>query len=214
MKQSLFYFILFILVSIQWGFTQTFNNLERALITSNNKQSALPVILNTSDVGKKILSTPCTDIDINDPLLPILKERMYLTVRDSANDGVGIAAPQVGVNRNLCWVQRFDKPGEPFEFYINPRILWYSTLKQKGPEGCLSIPDIRGEVIRSYAINISYFKEDGSYYTESVEGFTAVIFQHEYDHLSGILFPERIATQMQYRYKPAADEKRPLLIVE
>ncbi|MBC8882444.1 peptide deformylase [Flavobacterium piscinae] len=104
-------------------------------------------------------------------------------------------APQVGINRNLFWVQRFDKPGEPFEFYINPKIIWRSELLRKGMEGCLSIPEDRGDVYRNYTIKVTYFDLKGNFKEEIVEGFTAVIFQHEEDHLNGILFTDRIIEQ-------------------
>jgi peptide deformylase len=107
--------------------------------------------------------------------------------------GVGIAAPQVGILKNIIWVQRFDKEDFPFEVYINPRILSYSTLKQDCQEGCLSIPD-RSDTTRnrSYAIMIDYDKIDGSHHTEMIEDFTAVIFQHEIDHLNGILYLDHL----------------------
>lgn len=192
--------ILITLVFTQGLFAQSFNNLERALIQSGNIQSPLPIVMNTHDVGKRILSTASADIDIKDPLLPLLMNRMYLSVRDSANDGVGIAAPQVGINRNLFWVQRFDKKNEPFEFFINPKIVWFSELKQKGPEGCLSIPVIRGDVIRSYAITLTYFTIDGAFHMETIEDFTAVIFQHENDHILGKLFIQRLEDQETKTY--------------
>lgn len=75
-----------------------------------------------------------------DPLYARLKRRMLCTVIDPADPGVGIAAPQVGVSRRLIAVQRFDREGEPFEFYVNPRIVRYAGGTVRSPEGCLSIP--------------------------------------------------------------------------
>jgi peptide deformylase len=116
-------------------------------------------------------------------------------MRDPANPGIGIAAPQVGINKNVFWVQRFDKKGEPFEFYINPKIVWRSALLRKGMEGCLSIPEIRGDVFRNYTIQLMYWDKEGKFHEEVVEGFTAVVFQHEYDHLNGVLFTDRLKEQ-------------------
>lgn len=138
-----------------------------------------------------------------------LKERMLLTVNDSTGPGVGIAAPQIGIGKAVIAVQRFDKPGKPFEFYINPVIESYSGTKIYGPEGCLSIPDLIDSVWRSDEITISYlpdptveesadnevnrnFVRGAERRSEKVKGFTAVIFQHETDHLNGILFIDRI----------------------
>ena len=62
-------------------------------------------------------------------------------------------------------------------------------------EGCLSIPDINGEVLRNYTIQLTYYDKEGKFHEEIVEGFTAVVFQHEYDHLNGILFTTRLKEQ-------------------
>ena len=77
-----------------------------------------------------------------------LAELMVATVTHPSQDGVGIAGPQVGLNRRVVAVQRFDKEGEPFEVYPNVRIVWASDSLAAGPEGCLSVPDRRGEVLR------------------------------------------------------------------
>src|SRR5690606_21370425 len=106
--------------------------------------------------------------------------RMLLSVQDEG--GVGIAAPQVGINRRMILVQRFDKPGTPFEVMVNPEILWASELMQKGPEGDLSFEE-RGLVMRHYVVQIQYYNLNGELKTEILEGFTSVIFQHERDHL-------------------------------
>ncbi len=130
---------------------------------------------------------------IASPEFAVLKAGMLSTVNDPENRGVGIAAPQVGLPYRLIAVQRFDKEGEPFEFYINPRITWYSETRKGGVEGCLSIPGINGMVERSDEIEISYTDETtGEIVNEKVKGYTAVIFQHEADHLDGILFTDRI----------------------
>ena len=122
----------------------------------------------------------------------ILVSRMLATVNDPANPGVGIAAPQVGILRRIILVQRFDKEGEPFEAYVNPAIVEYSEDSQVGAEGCLSVPNHSGSVIRAAEIRISYTDtETKKVIEETVSGFTAVIFQHEIDHLDGILFTDR-----------------------
>jgi peptide deformylase len=134
------------------------------------------------------ISVPVSPSDAN---LKLLISKMYKTVTDSLSRGVGIAAPQIGINKRVILVQRFDKPNEPFEAYINPSIIQRSDLMALRTEGCLSVDDYRCEVERSYAILINYFTVDGIFNTEMVEDFTARIFQHEIDHLDGILFPER-----------------------
>lgn len=162
-----------------------------------------------------------------------LSDLMVKTVTHPSQDGVGIAGPQVGLNRRVVAVQRFDKQGEPFEVYPNIRIVWASDSLAPGPEGCLSVPDRRGEVLRSQEIVIEYadlhaLSDAGSaecrcsgnprdakdargamdsedsrggvdarsvaipMVRDTVKGFTAVIFQHEIDHLDGILYIDRL----------------------
>ena len=129
-----------------------------------------------------------------------LGRRMVATVTHPSQDGVGIAGPQVGLNRRVVAVQRFDKEGEPFEVYANVRIIWLSDSLAYGPEGCLSVPDRQGNVLRSQQIVIEYADlaslshscDDIPMARDTVSGFTAVIFQHEIDHLEGVLYIDRL----------------------
>lgn len=130
--------------------------------------------------------------DLSSEYYRYLKAGLLLTVRDSANEGVGIAAPQVGISKRLIVVQRFDKEGEPFECYVNPEIVFYSGERVSGREGCLSIPEKRDSVSRAARIAVRYLDENTlEEKTDTVKGFTAIIFQHEADHLEGILFTDR-----------------------
>lgn len=143
-----------------------------------------------------------------------LSELMIATVTHPSQDGVGIAGPQVGLNRRVVAVQRFDKDGEPFEVYPNVRIVWASDSLDAGPEGCLSVPNRRGDVLRSKEIVIEYadlhaMEELAATMSpgelrhhfrstplpvirDTITGFTAVIFQHETDHLDGVLYIDRL----------------------
>lgn len=122
----------------------------------------------------------------------VLARRMVATVTSPEQDGVGIAGPQVGISRRVVAVQRFDKEGEPFEVYPNIEIVSMRGEKVQGAEGCLSVPGKRGQVSRWRDITVSYTSpltlRDT---TEDVEGFTAVIFQHETDHLSGVIYTDK-----------------------
>jgi peptide deformylase len=126
---------------------------------------------------------------------------------ESLGTGVGIAAPQVGINRRVIMVQRFDKEEKPFEFYYNIEIKKTYGEKVVGWEGCLSIPAGYGQVERWQDIDIEYDAEvDGKIVrkSENIKGFTAVIFQHETDHLNGILFIDKktddpLMTAEEYR---------------
>lgn len=131
--------------------------------------------------------------DIADPAYAALAEKMVATVTSPEQDGVGIAGPQVGIARRVVAVMRYDKEGQPFEVFPNIRIAGTRGEKVPGPEGCLSVPDMRGDVERFQEITISYT----SPYTlndtlEVVKDYTAVIFQHECDHLDGILYIDRL----------------------
>ena len=136
--------------------------------------------------------------DVNDLVLKQFTERLFATVRDSISMGVGIAAPQVGILKNIIWVQRFDKDEAPFEVYLNPIITNYSDIKQTRREGCLSIPD-RAEVLnsRSKSITIEYDTMEAKHVVETITDFTAVIFQHEIDHLYGILFLDHLDKEIR-----------------
>ncbi|MCQ2131072.1 MAG: peptide deformylase [Bacteroidales bacterium] len=138
-------------------------------------------------------STFFIDEDLRSEEYAILAGRMVATVTDPSQDGVGIAGPQVGILRRVVAVQRFDKEGEPFEVYPNVHIEPVGDERQIGSEGCLSVPDMRGEVERYSKIRLMYTDPVSLEPVEElVEGFTAVIFQHECDHLDGILYIDRI----------------------
>ncbi len=126
-----------------------------------------------------------------DSILQVFEKRLIATLKDSSSLGVGIAAPQVGILKNIICVQRFDKEEEPFEVYYNPIIKQYSKKTQPCREGCLSIPGRMDTLtVRSYAILLEYDDVLGKHQYEMVEDFTAVIFQHEIDHLKGILYTD------------------------
>lgn len=127
--------------------------------------------------------------------LSTLIAKMLYSVQDPSQDGVGIAAPQVGLNVRLICVMRLDKAGAPFEPYLNIKIDTLGGNIITGPEGCLSVPPYRGMVKRHDKIRISYVRPGTlEKVTEDVEGYTAVIFQHECDHLDGILYTDRADT--------------------
>ncbi|MBQ1912770.1 MAG: peptide deformylase [Bacteroidales bacterium] len=170
---------------------------ERRIIT--DQDSLMRVLVMPADSA--VLRASSVDFgpaELASPLLETLLAKMLHTVQDPSQDGVGIAAPQVGLNRRAVCVQRFDKEGEPFEAYLNIRIDTLAGEVRPGPEGCLSVPGMRGTVPRFSRVVISYVRPGGSVRDraqEAVEGFTAVIFQHECDHLDGILYTDK-ATEL------------------
>ena len=170
---------------------------EEKMIIGTDKDSIMRVWLTTNYEDSLFLRRKAkllSEKEIRSSCFETLKKRMLYTVNDTVQPGVGIAAPQVGISRCLIAVQRFDKPGEPFEFYINPRLVYMSERKKVGKEGCLSIPDRMGMVARSTDIVVRYVDESTlQEKQDTVSGFTAVIFQHEIDHLSGILYIDKLS---------------------
>ena len=193
-----------------------FNDAELALI--HNSDSIMRVL--TIEDDSDSIKLRATSSDLSDEALLSadynrLAGLMVATVTHPSQDGVGIAGPQVGINRRVVAVQRFDKEpvlrngrlDHPFEVYPNIHIVWTSDSLAVGPEGCLSVPDRREEVLRSQEIVIEYTSvpvgrseagptgnNTASLPTirDTVKGFTAVIFQHEIDHLEGILYIDRL----------------------
>ena len=121
-----------------------------------------------------------------------------LTVTAAASNGVGIAAPQVSESYRLFIVASRPNaryPNAPLmepTAMINPQIIAHSTERVKGWEGCLSLPGIRGLVPRYQAIEVEYITRDGQLHQQELTDFVARIFQHEYDHLDGIVFLDRV----------------------
>ena len=142
-----------------------------------------------------VLRTPSKDLDdrqLRSEDFRILADKMLATVTSPEQDGVGIAAPQVGINRRVICVWREDKPEQPFEVYANVRIDSLKGEVVRGPEGCLSVPPYRGIVPRHSSVTVSYTDpETLRRVSESVSGYSAIIFQHECDHLDGILYIDK-----------------------
>lgn len=196
--------ILFIMtdscISKHRGHPLDFTPEQTQLICSGDQNTPMRILQTTDKKDSLILRSTSERINNfnNSSLLDTLIARMLSTVQDSSSLGVGIAAPQVGILKRVILVQRFDKEREPFEAYVNPTIIKHTTLKQNCREGCLSVPETSGTTTnRSYAIMIEYNTLSGEKHTEMVEGFTAVIFQHEIDHLDGILFTDHLKNNDQ-----------------
>lgn len=180
----------------------TFSRDQISMIMREDGHAPMRVFKITNSRDSILLRTKSEDAvaNPNDPVLQTLVKRLESTVRDSMSLGVGIAAPQVGILKNIILVQRFDKENVPFEVYLNPKIIQYSKKKQICREGCLSVPN-RTDTLnsRAYAILIEYDKMDKSHTVEMVEDFTAVIIQHEIDHLNGILYLDHL--EAEYKAK-------------
>lgn len=196
--------ILFLLLFTSLVYSQQYEKLtnqEKELILTDSTQM-MRVTQTKFHNDSIILKSVSKPINPKDKLTKILAKRMLKSVMDPNRRGVGIAAPQVGINRRMVLVQRFDKENKPFEVFINPEIIWRSDLWQKGPEGDLSF-DERGMIMRHYSVQVQYYNLKGKKITEILEDFTAVIFQHERDHLDGILLVDRQKEQENLKFKPS-----------
>lgn len=185
-----------------WDYTVPYTESQIELINSEKKNEVMRLFLITNKEDSVLLRTKSEPITLNSDkekeTTLLLSQRLLATVNDPKNAGVGIAAPQVGILKQMIAVQRFDKKGEPFEIYINPTIKQYSKKTQFCLEGCLSIPDKMDTTKnRAYAILLEYDRMDGTHEIEMIEAFTAVIFQHEIDHLNGILFTDHLDLEIE-----------------
>ncbi len=175
-----------------------FSNDQLQLIKDGKVDEPMRLFVIDNHSDSILLRTNSKDVTLpsEDKELDFFGDRLLATMRDTLNPGVGIAAPQVGILKRIIWIQRFDKEGFPFEIYYNPVITSYSIDKQDCNEGCLSIPGKTGVTkTRAFSIVLRHQLRSGEYKTEEIEGFTAVIFQHEIDHLNGILFIDHLKAE-------------------
>ncbi|MDR1389365.1 MAG: peptide deformylase [Treponema sp.] len=139
------------------------------------------------DPGDQTLRQKAASVkDINDRVRELVAGMRALMVKDK---GVGLAAPQVGMLQRV-FVTHAD--GDEFRVFINPSVLWTSQEQAVYEEGCLSLPGIWAEVVRPRAIKIQAWNEKGRAFTLDASGILARVIQHEYDHLQGVLFIDRV----------------------
>ena len=152
-----------------------------------------PIVIYGSDVLRK----PCERITPDYPEVKKLVEDMFLTLGEA--EGVGLAAPQIGKNIRLfivdCtpWGEDDPECADYKRAFINPEIYALSEEKKTYNEGCLSFPGIHADVPRSLAIRMRYMDEDFVEHDEEFHGLKAWVIQHEYDHIEGIVFTDRIS---------------------
>jgi peptide deformylase len=145
--------------------------------------------------------------------LHILLDDMVETMREAP--GVGLAAPQIGLSERIIVVEYFEKPEDeekedaPKKVWavINPEIVKASAEKVMGVEGCLSIPGLVGEVERHTEVQVRGMNRHGSPMKIKAKGWLARIFQHEIDHLNGILFTERATRVWQPEQEVDAEQE-------
>lgn len=156
------------------------------------------MILTIVAYGDPVLKKKAVDITPGYPNLQELIANMYETMYNA--EGVGLAAPQIGLSIRL-----FITDGKPFsedepdlaefkQVFINAKIVDENGEAWKFNEGCLSIPGIREDVSRKPVVHLRYFDETFKQHERTFEGLAARIIQHEYDHIEGVLFTDKLSS--------------------
>lgn len=161
-------------------------------------------VLNIIKIGHPTLRKVAKPVEKFDKNLEQLVQDMVETMR--LNEGIGLAAPQVNVSKRLFVIDKklINEEWEA-EAYVNPKI-----LKVDGSnvleEGCLSIPNIRADVNRPFNIEVEYQTLDGKKVREEMDDLLARVFQHEFDHLEGVLFVDKISILKKKLLEPQLKE--------
>ncbi|GAL62952.1 MULTISPECIES: peptide deformylase [Algibacter] len=155
--------------------------------------------------GDPVLKRKATDITEDYPKLDALVDNMFETMYNAY--GVGLAAPQIGLPIRMFLVdttpfaddeeltEEEQKSLEGFKrVFINPKITKEEGEEWAFNEGCLSIPDVREDVFRKPVITIEYLDENFKAHTETFDGLVARVIQHEYDHIEGVLFTDKLSS--------------------
>lgn len=159
----------------------------------------MSVILPVAQRGEPILSLIAASVaehEFGSEWLVQLASALYETMM--ARQGVGIAAPQVYISKRVIIVASRANPRYPDAptmeavVMVNPEIFEFSSETVAGEEGCLSVPDERGQVTRAEQISVRYYTLNGEKVETTFSGFPARIVQHEVDHLNGVLFVDRL----------------------
>lgn len=148
----------------------------------------ISIMLDIYRYGDEVLREPTRDVTKFDDALAMLVDAMFDTMIEA--DGVGLAGPQVGVSSRLFVVDT-RREGERIAF-INPDIVETSDDSVPYEEGCLSIPGVYHDVMRPSRIVVRAQDVDGRHFTLEAGGLLARVIQHEYDHLEGRLFVDRL----------------------
>lgn len=143
--------------------------------------------------GEPVLREKAQPVEKFDKNLKSLVKRMFKTMKEA--DGVGLAAPQVGVSLRVVTIDVGDGP----YVLVNPEIIWQSEVESDFEEGCLSFPGITVNIRRPEKVKVSYFDEKGNKAVIEADGLFARAVQHELDHLNGILIIDHASPEERMR---------------
>lgn len=156
-------------------------------------------------IGHPVLARRAQEVAIDDIATSEVQgwvDDMIDTMRDA--NGAGLAANQIGIPYRLFVIEvennpRYSyKPSIPLTVVINPTLEFLSKETFPSNEGCLSVPQMRGTVHRHVELAVSYYDRHGAEQSQHVRGYSACTWQHEYDHLDGILFPHRVTDSSSF----------------
>ncbi|MFT7670594.1 MAG: peptide deformylase [Planctomycetota bacterium] len=150
-----------------------------------------------------VLRKPAQAMETFDSDLKETVSAMFVRMREST--GVGLAAPQVGLNQRILVLNHTGEEGDDLAL-VNPKILKLSGPRTEYEEGCLSFPGIYGQVTRPDRVKISAQTVDGESFEAQYEGFQGRVIQHEMDHLEGVLLIDRISPADKLRNKLAFED--------
>jgi peptide deformylase len=157
----------------------------------------LKKVLTSESKKLRKVSVELTEEEIKAPKTKVLVSDLIETME--VENGIGIAAPQVGILKRVIIIDL----GKGAKSYINPKIVSRSKTEIQNEEGCLSVPGVFGMVKRNSAVTVEFIKPNGKSKKVKVKGLEAIVFQHEIDHLDGILFTDKVV-----RYtKPESEPK-------
>ncbi|XDD48660.1 peptide deformylase [Leptospira sp. WS92.C1] len=166
-------------------------------------------ILRMGDPILRQISEPVSEDEIQTKEFKKLIRDMFDTMRHA--DGVGLAAPQIGILKQIVVVGSEDNerypgtPDVPDRVILNPIITPLTQDSSGFWEGCLSVPGMRGYVERPNQIRMEWMDEKGNKFDEVIEGYKAVVYQHECDHLAGILYVDRLKDTKQFGFNDTLD---------
>ena len=170
-------------------------------------------VLRVREVGDPILGKECNEVDIKNINKEILDTIEDLKSTLEYGTGLGIAAPQTGVDKRIIVIgakkeniKYNDAEEIPITAMINPTWKKLSEDTDVQYEGCMSVPSIRGKVERYKNIEVAYYNEDGEKIVKQVNGFLARLVQHECDHLNGIVFLEKVKEPNGFATKENIDK--------
>ncbi|MDH5752465.1 MAG: peptide deformylase [Deltaproteobacteria bacterium] len=163
-------------------------------MTEENRKAPLPPLVT---MGDPRLSRPSEPVDPANINTPVFQARLQLLARCMTEYiGIGIAAPQIGWFRRVFLILDEDEDESEqkdyqMEAWINPEIVEFSAEQGWAWEGCLSVPGLRGWIRRPLSIRVRGLDAGGDEVSREIKGWPARVFQHEFDHLDGMLFPYR-----------------------